>query len=119
MLRHFKESEFDCRATGAKTKCAPWFMSLVDDAREIAGIPFIISAYRSPEHPLEKERDTPSAHQAAVAIDVACANARDRYRIVNALLTVGFTRIGVYDKHVHGDVSESRDQKVLWIGESK
>lgn len=81
-----------------------------------AGVPmFVSSGYR--------HGDT-GAHGYGDAVDVSDNGVGDpvgsrwRYEVLKAALAVGFTRIGVYDRHIHLDVSESLDQNVVWWGTS-
>lgn len=86
------------------------FLALLDLARHKAGIPFVItSSYRT---------DSVS-HENGFAVDIACASARARFKIVQALVTTGFNRIGVYDKHIHVDIDPSLDRAVIWLGKSR
>lgn len=110
------------------------FVNLLDKARELAGIPFIItSGFRS---------GGTSSHSKGLAVDLKCKTSRDRFLIVKSALDpeVAVNRIGIYVKpfkcpgctvliksgdvefktgHVHIDASLSHDQNVMWIGISK
>lgn len=46
-------------------------------------------------------------------------SSRWRDKVLEASYRVGFRRRGVYDRHVHLGVSDSRDQDVTWIGRSR
>ncbi len=63
----------------------------------------------------------PRTHGKGLAVDIAVVNARQRFRIVRALIRAGFNRIGVYDRHIHADVAADDDSphSTLWIGESQ
>ncbi len=51
------------------------------------------------------------------AVDIACGNSNDRFRIVAGLIKAGFDRIGVYSWHVHVDVCKREfPSEVLWLG---
>ena len=91
------------------------FMNKLDRARELAGIPFVItSAYRPPEWDKAKGRSGTGAHMTGVAVDIRCNTARNRFLIVQALLHVGFNRIGIADSFIHVDGSETHDNMVIW-----
>ena len=89
-------------------------------ARELAGIPFYpTSAARTREHELAMGRPGTSSHvfdetKKAKAMDIACNNSRDRYKMVTALLKVGFTRIGIAESFIHADDDENKAQEVIW-----
>jgi uncharacterized protein YcbK (DUF882 family) len=63
--------------------------------------------------------DPSSSHHTGKAVDIAVNSGYERYRIVELALRVGFTRIGVYDRHIHLDVCEDRPAPVIWQGTSK
>lgn len=46
------------------------------------------------------------------------SRSRARYLIVRGALGAGFTRIGVYDRHVHLDCDPDLPPRVLWEGVS-
>ena len=90
------------------------FLAKLDEAREFAGIPFIInSAYRSPEHPLSVKKPT-SSHIKGLAVDIKATDSRTRFTVLNALISVGFTRIGIADTFIHVDLSVDKSQEVIW-----
>ena len=90
------------------------FLAKLDEAREYANIPFIInSAYRSPEHPLSIKNPT-SSHIKGLAVDISVNDSRTRFIILNALIKVGFNRIGIADTFIHVDLSVDKAQQVIW-----
>ena len=105
MSKYFKEIE---------TNMSKEFLFVLDEAREIAGIPFIInSAYRSPEHPLSIKNPS-SSHIKGLAVDIKATDSKTRFKIVQALLKVGFTRIGIADTFIHVDLDLDKTQNVIW-----
>ena len=105
MSKYFKEIE---------TNMSKEFLFVLDEAREIAGIPFIInSAYRSPEHPLSIKNPS-SSHFKGLAVDIKATDSKTRFKIVKALIQVGFTRIGIADTFIHVDLDLDKTQKVIW-----
>ena len=93
----------------------PNFIKMLDKARELAGIPFVItSAYRSSEWDRAKGRSGTGAHTLGVAIDIRCNTSRNRFLIVRSLMDVGFKRIGIADTFVHVDCSILHDDMVIW-----
>tara|TARA_R110000744_G_scaffold345146_2_gene450583 strand:- start:173 stop:598 length:426 start_codon:yes stop_codon:yes gene_type:complete len=120
-LKYFTLDEFDdTPGTGKNMKKD--FLLKLDEAREIAGIPFnITSGWRSikTNERLIKEgykASKNSSHLAGVAADIACNDSLNRVKIVAALVRAGFTRIGVSDKrgfiHVDSDITKN---DALWI----
>jgi zinc D-Ala-D-Ala carboxypeptidase len=92
------------------------FMQKLEQAREKAGIPFIItSGLRTPE----KNQSLPNAvsdssHLTGHAVDLAVGESSIRYRVLTSLLAVGFNRIGIYEKHLHVDDDATKDPNVIW-----
>ena len=90
------------------------FLERLDQARAFADIPFIInSAYRSPEHPLSIENPT-SSHIKGLAVDIKATDSTTRFKIVEALISVGFTRIGFGKTFIHVDSDYDKTQDVIW-----
>ena len=88
-------------------------------ARNKADIPFTItSGKRSSDINEQAGGVQDSSHISGKAVDLACADSPDRFKMVSALLAVGFRRIGIYEKHCHVDVDETKPQDVAWIGTS-
>lgn len=113
--KYFKEEEFSrCSPACSLQDMKQPTMSKLDTAREIAGIPFVLtSAYRSPEH--DKGRSGTGAHTLGRAIDIRCNTSRNRFLVVNALLKAGFKRVGIAKTFVHADDSEVHAQEVVWL----
>lgn len=105
MSKYFKEIE---------TNMSKEFLFVLDEARELAGIPFIInSAYRSPEHPLSIKNPS-SSHIKGLAVDIKATDSKTRFKIVKALIQVGFTRIGIADTFIHVDLDLDKTKNVIW-----
>lgn len=105
MSKYFKEIEANMDKR---------FLFVLDEAREFAGIPFIInSAYRSPDHP-ESIKNPRSSHIKGLAVDIKATDSATRFKIVEALVSVGFTRIGIADTFIHVDLDFDKKQNVIW-----
>tara|TARA_R110001632_G_scaffold112157_1_gene223151 strand:+ start:318 stop:641 length:324 start_codon:yes stop_codon:yes gene_type:complete len=90
------------------------FLVKLDKAREHANIPFIInSAYRSPSHP-ESIKNPTSSHIKGLAVDISAKDSRQRFLILEALIAVGFSRIGIAGTFIHVDLSVDKVQNVIW-----
>ena len=115
--KYFKEDEFNrCSPSCSLQDMKQATISKLDTAREIAGIPFVLtSAYRSPEHDRAKGRSGTGAHTIGRAIDIRCNTSRNRFLVVDALLKAGFKRVGVAKTFIHVDDSERHDQDVMWL----
>jgi uncharacterized protein YcbK (DUF882 family) len=109
--RHFKASEVE--------GLEPELVAKVDLACERAGVAFIItSGKRTESGNLEAGGVAGSSHLKGLAVDLSCKDSPDRYRMVKALLDVGFMRLGIYDRHIHTDMDPDLPSEVIWIGVS-
>jgi len=96
------------------TGLAPALVLRLTEARKLAMVPFTIT-----EGLGSGGSHVPnSAHARGLAVDLRAHDSVTRFKVVKALLDAGFTRVGVYDKHVHADVDDSLPQGVLWVGRS-
>lgn len=92
-------------------------VSKLDTAREVAGIPFLItSGLRSCDANTAAMGVEGSSHLSGKAVDLACSDGTDRFKIATALLKAGFIRLGLYDKHIHVDTDITKPQNVIWVG---
>ena len=105
MTKWFKEVEYKIDAD---------ILAKLDKAREIAKVTFVInSAYRRPEHP-ESIKNPTSSHIKGLAVDIRTTDSRTRYKVLNALMQVGFNRIGIADTFIHVDDDKDKSQQVIW-----
>jgi len=91
------------------------FLSKLDEAREIANIPFKInSAYRSKEHNANIGGKPNSSHLKGLAVDISVTDSRSRFIVLEALIKVGFNRIGIADTFIHVDDDKDKSDRVVW-----
>lgn len=95
------------------------FLQRLDQARANAGVPFkITSSFRE---------DPDSTHGLGVAVDIALpkdGHCRERWLIIMGAKRAGFSRIGIYDRHIHLDSGDRIDSSTyppecIWWGKSK
>jgi uncharacterized protein YcbK (DUF882 family) len=104
--KYFKEAEYKMDAD---------FLAKLDEARELANIPFIInSAYRSVEQNKKVGGKPNSSHLKGLAVDIKIKDSRTRYIVLNALISVGFNRIGVASSFIHVDDDKEKSENVIW-----
>ena len=83
----------------------------LDEARDIAGIPFIINSGFRP--------GDPKSHGRGYAADIKAIGSRQRFLILRGLILAGFHRIGDYPRHYHADCDPSLPPEVCWRGKYK
>ena len=119
--KNFKASEFaspDLKGSGENMRDE--FVELLQEARDIAEIPFKInSGYRTKEYHLDLGKRgysiaKRSAHCEGYAADIACGDSKKRWLIVGALLLAGFNRIGIGSSFIHVDNSPSKTPDRIW-----
>lgn len=92
-------------------KMQPEFLSLLDQCRGAAGVPFIISScYRSPEKNRRVGGSPGSMHLKGRAVDIVVTIGETRAKIMLAALTLGLT-VGVMKDALHID---NRDKQIVF-----
>ena len=111
-LDHFSPEEFDYPEEMDED-----FLRALDRVRDRAAVSiYVTSDYRPGDG---------KAHGQGVAVDITDDLESDgvlsrwRYKVLLAAFQMGFTRIGIYDKHVHLDTWDDAPQEVAWQGSSQ
>ena len=115
-MRHFIIEEFLCPCCGRGVEeMSEGLLYMLDTARDIAGIPFIInSGFRCTKHNKEVGGSPASSHLEGVAVDIKADNSKKRYLIVKALMQAGFHRIGIGKNFVHADIDPAKTASLMW-----
>lgn len=94
----------------------PKLVQMLEQARSIAGIPFVInSGYRTAKHNEDVGGVPDSSHIKGLAVDIRARNSNEHFLITKGLLQAGFTRISKkYKTHIHCDIDETKPQNVLF-----
>lgn len=112
-MKYFKDSEFACKCCGA-SGMNPKFLQMIDEAREIADTPFIItSGYRCEKHN-KAVGSTSKNHTSGKASDISAKDGPSRGKILKGLYLAGFTRIGIAKDFIHADISDSVESAWLY-----
>lgn len=123
-MRYFTYREFDSPdSPGSGEMMDPDFLSMLDEARDCAGIPFVISrggGFRTVAYNRQLIKDgypasRKSSHLLGLAADIYVTDSRSRYIILDALQEVGFTRIGIAPNFVHCDLDTNKPQHRIWV----
>lgn len=116
MSKYFSESEFNrCVPSCNEKDMDRDFLLLLDRVREDCGIPLILNcAYRSKEWDKSKGRSGNSSHCRGKAVDIRCNNSATAFKIVNAAISNGITRIGIGKTFIHLDNDDTLPQGVMW-----
>lgn len=111
----FSKDEFKCPCCG-EVHMEPIFMAMLEEARTIAGIPFVInSGYRCEKHNTEVGSESKN-HVSGRAADIKCVDGPSRRKILKALFGVGFERIGIGKTYIHVDnMDKIGSPKSVWV----
>ena len=113
-IRYFRRHEFGQGEPDVEPD--PDLVRMLDEARAVAGIPFVITSGLRTRARNSKVGGAPnSAHLTGHAADIRCPTSRHRMLMIEAMLEVGFRRIGVrYPAHIHVDTRQDLPQDVIW-----
>jgi uncharacterized protein YcbK (DUF882 family) len=105
-MKYFKPEEFVCKHCGAHG-IDPRFVDMLDNAREIADVPFVInSGYRCPVHN-KAVGSTSTNHTSGKAADIKAVDGPTRGKILKGLYVAGFKRVGIARDFIHADISDA------------
>lgn len=116
MYKYFRLNEFDSPdEPGSGELMEPNVLEALDNARELAGFPFVVtSGVRSIAHNKAVGGTKSSSHLLGYAVDLAVPSSRRRFIMLEALLDAGFTRIGIGEDFMHVDMDPQKTQNVIW-----
>lgn len=114
--RYFKDAEFRaCTPSCSIEDMDADTLRMLDLVREESGIPLVLTcAYRSAAYDKAKGRSGNSAHTRGKAVDIRSGSSQTRFKIVEAAIRVGFTRIGIGKTFIHLDTDATLPQNVIW-----
>ena len=101
---------------GSGRKMRAEFVRLLDKARHISGVPYVInSGYRTQEHNASLPNAVKdSAHLDGWAADIATPTNAVRYAVLRGLFSVGFNRVGIGRGFIHVDQHPLKSGRVVW-----
>ena len=114
-IPYFKKSEFTCKCGCGHNNISNELVRQLNKARTISKIPFKInSACRCEKHNRSEKGSETSSHLKGYAVDISISSSFNRFKILQALMAVGFKRIGVYKDFIHCDIDSDKSQNVVW-----
>ena len=115
-MKYFSHDEFDSPdELGSGKHMDHDLLVMIDRARALYGKPIVVtSGFRTESHNEKVGGVKSSSHLKGLAIDVACVRSKDRFKMLTALLEVGFNRIGIASTFIHVDVDKNKSQNVIW-----
>ena len=114
-LKYFKKKEFTCKCGCEKNIISGELLEMLDKARGLAKIPFVInSGYRCENHP-QSLKSPSSSHIKGLAADIKCTDSKSRALIIDALGYAGFKRFGISDSFIHADIDNGKPNPVIWL----
>ncbi len=115
-LKYFKKKEFNCKCGCGKNRIDGELLEMLDEARSIAKIKFIVnSGYRCKNHPESIKKPT-SSHIKGLAVDIKAEDSKSRAIIMDALGQVGFRRFGIANSFIHADIDNmDKANPVIWL----
>ena len=121
--KYFTDDELRCHCGCNEQKMDEGFMERLIALRESYGKPMVISsAYRCPEHPIERSKRTLGPHTTGMAVDVQVFG-ENALELLRMALEVGFYGIGVSqsgarkNRFIHLDTApqvEGRQRPWIW-----
>ena len=115
-VRYFNYSEFDSPdVQGSGQMMDKTLLEMLDEVRDKFDKPIhITSGFRTPAHNEAVGGVETSSHLKGLAVDIACNKSTDRFDLINCLLDVGFSRIGIASSFIHADIDTDKSIGVIW-----
>lgn len=112
-MKYFRLEEFICRCGCGENNMDENFLRLIDLAREIAGVPFIInSGFRCQKHNKEVGSSSQN-HPSGRAVDIKATDGYTRGKILKGLYKAGFKRVGIRGDFLHADTMDKHEN--CWL----
>ena len=115
--KHFTPAEFKCQCGKCSGGVKTTLIEMLDDARDMAKVPFVItSGYRCEAHNAARGASPTSSHILGLAADIAAPTSHHASLVMRRLVRYGFERIGWSQekKFIHCDIDTEKPQRVLF-----
>ena len=111
-----REKELYCKCGCKDSFINDELVSMLNFARGIADVPFIInSGHRCIEHNNKIGGSQTSSHIRGLAVDIKATDSVTRCKILRALFIVGFNRVGLAPNFIHADIDTDKSRDVMWL----
>lgn len=112
--KNFTAAELECKC-GCGMLPKAELISRLQALRDIWGKPMTItSGARCKNHNTKVGGAPASKHVEGIAVDVACTNGMERYKLLRLAYHVGFTGIGLHPQFLHLDIRLG-NEAVTWF----
>jgi len=116
LTKNFDREEFVCKCGCGLFNMNPDVIEDLQQFRTMINRPVIItSGSRCPYHNHVEGGTNSSAHLTGDAADIATANSKERYEVIQYFIEVGYRRIGIGKTFVHVDLNDPNPQDVIWL----
>ncbi len=116
MTEHFPDYELECNCGCGLMNMKIDVVMALETARMLADVPFTInSACRCKAHNRLVGGKPTSSHLSGYAVDIAISSSRGRFKILEALIRAGFTRLGIGHNFIHVDDDPTKAPNVSWV----
>ena len=113
---NFSRYEFECSCGCGFDDVDDYHVEQLQEISNITGIRMVInSGCRCTEHNEDVGGSFDSDHLSGEGSDIAVSSSRDRFRLVEAAIKVGISRIGIAKTFVHFGTSLTKAQEVMWV----
>lgn len=111
--KHFKARELACKCCGSHGVTQD-LVNRLDILRELWGKPIVLSsAYRCPNHPEERDKDTVGRHVQGIAVDIKVSGG-DLINFIILAASLGFKGFGIAKTFLHIDLRK-QDRYSVWF----
>ena len=117
LTANFTRSEMECKCGCGLMNISQSFMDRLQRLRTEYGKPMTVtSGTRCAKHNATVSTNPQSDHVLGAGVDIACVNARDRFRLLELGFKHGFDRMGVRRDFVHFGLNVGvNPEDVFWL----